>query len=196
MSYQETMFPCGKELSKSKACVCMCVCAYLHICMRRRTYSQVCFHIPTYHAQVCLHESADVTVLMMIMMMVFIYLRRWKKVDGGWMSAVSRAVERGPRARKREGARMMGSGEEGWMVVCVGREKKERASCGMFTCQCGSSSDWSYLCVRVSVCACLWYRAGFHTEILGFLMVYIKWGHYVYYALSVMQWYVAACNII
>lgn len=66
------------------------------------------------------------------------------------MRAVSGAAESRAWARKSEGARKRESGEEGWIVLCVGSERKERASCGMFTCQCSSSSDWSYLCVCVS----------------------------------------------
>lgn len=52
------------------------------------------------------------------------------------------------------------------------------------------------VCSRAGVCVCLCYRMGFHIEILSVLMVYIKWDHYIYYVLSVVQWYVAACNII
>lgn len=56
--------------------MCLCALAYLHVC------EHDWFHIPTYHTQFCVHASADVTVLMMIKAMVFIHLRRWKKVDG------------------------------------------------------------------------------------------------------------------
>lgn len=166
MSYEENQcFPVLKEPVVSKVCVCVCLpaCAHLHAC----TLKHACFHSPTHHAQHYMHESADVIVLVIITMMVFVYLQRWKKVDGGWMSAVSGVAESGAQARKREGVRKMESGEEGWIVLCVESERKERASCGMFTCQCSPSSDWSYLCACVWVCVCLCFQMGFHIEILG-----------------------------
>lgn len=84
MSCQETCVP-----PHQVGCVCVfaCICVHVHICTHvcavACTPKNACFDIPTYHAQLCVHESADVIVLMMIMMMVFIHLQRWKKVDVG-----------------------------------------------------------------------------------------------------------------
>lgn len=58
----------------------------------------------------CVHASADVTVLMMIMMMVFIYQPRWKKVDCG-LNECSVSGCREPRASQEE--RRGRAGEEG-----------------------------------------------------------------------------------
>ena len=74
----------------------------------------------------CVRESADVIVLMMIMMMVFIYLPRWKKVDRG-------LNERSVRGRREQSASQeeRGSGEDGvWgrgvnSSLCGEREKRE-----------------------------------------------------------------------
>lgn len=158
MSYQETsVVSLWKRHCSYPRCVlvCLCICAQMYAPVHALSGTPF-FRVPAYNAQVCVQEGSDVIVLMMIMMMVFIYLWRWKKVDGGWMSAVSGAAESGARARKSEGAGgKRESGEEGWIVLCVGNERKERASCGMFTCQCSSSSDWSDLGACVPACVCV-----------------------------------------
>lgn len=84
---KKPVFPCFKRTGRIQgvclrvfACVCLCLpaCAHLHAC----TLKHACFHKSTYHSQYYMHESADVIVLMIIMML-FVYLQRWKKVDGG-----------------------------------------------------------------------------------------------------------------
>ena len=74
----------------------------------------------------CARESTDVIVLMMIMMMVFIYLPRWKKVDRG-LNECSVRGRREQSASQEE----RGSGEDGeWgrgvnSSLCGEREKRE-----------------------------------------------------------------------
>lgn len=108
---------------------------------------RLCLH--SYRAHSCEHTATDVTMLMMIIMMVFIYLQRWKKVGGGWMSTVWGAVERGSGARKSGGPLKRGTELRVWMVVCLGSHRNERPSCSLFICQSGSLFDWSYLCPPV-----------------------------------------------
>ena len=66
--------PVGKEQFKygEGVCVHMFACMYVHVSK-----------FLTYHTWLCVCESSDVIVLMMIMMRVYIYQRRWKKLDGG-----------------------------------------------------------------------------------------------------------------
>lgn len=64
------------EREQTQRCAFLCTSLYMYVTV------QEFFHISIYHVQFCMHESADVMMLMMIMMMVFIYLEQWKKVDG------------------------------------------------------------------------------------------------------------------
>lgn len=111
---EKPWFPVWKKtLPKSKVCACVTLLACA--CLYTRTLENARFHIPTYHAQFCVHASPDVIVLMMIMMMVFIYLWRWKK--GRWQveweqcQGLQRAEREPGRARERGRGRVGKRGE-------------------------------------------------------------------------------------
>lgn len=162
MSYEENQcFPVLKEPVVSKVCVCVCLPACLHsqACMFPQSYSSCA----ALHAWECWRHSVSDNYDDGVCLSAEVEKGR----RGLNECSVGRRRERRAKARKREGVRKMESGEEGWIVLCVESERKERASCGMFTCQCSPSSDWSYLCACVWVCVCLCFQMGFHIEILG-----------------------------
>lgn len=84
-------------------------------------------------------------VLTIITVMVFIYdyiilnenLHRrclfmcmgWKKVDSSWMNAVRRCSERSTSQEERGRVEDGDWGKEGWIVLCLESERKERAVC-------------------------------------------------------------------
>lgn len=65
------------------------------------------------------------------------------------------------------------TGKKGWIVLCVANERKERATCGMFTCQCKF-----LLWLMVSVCLCVSVTVWVST---------MKYQAYPYYNLTIMS---------
>lgn len=137
-----------KRLCSNPRCVFVCNNMSTHTCMYIcASACTLCFQKPTYHAQFCVRESADVIVLMM---MVFIYLQDVEKARWG----LNRCSVKGEAVHRVKCEPARASWEEGWILLYVGNERKERLSCGMLTSQGSSSPDWSYLCVCVSGLTC------------------------------------------
>lgn len=132
----------------------------------------------TYHVQLCVHKTAHVMVLMMITMMVFIYLRRWKK--GRWRlngCSVRSSREPSPRQEERGSEK---DGERGRRVnspLCKEREKRENLL------WCVYMSVWFLAWLIVSVCLCgslrvqLSRRMDLEFEELGFTTPLLQWYH-------------------
>lgn len=60
---------------------------------------------------------------------------------------------RGPGKEREWSKRQIG--EKRWIVLCVANERKERVSCGMFTCQC-MFLLWLIVSVCLCVCVTMW----------------------------------------
>lgn len=126
-------------------CVSVYICTDVHVCLPAFMYSEKFLFPRTCSSCTVLRTgSADVTALMMIMVMVFIYLWRWKKVDAGWMSAVSGAAGSWVWARKAEGARK--------------RERVPLRGVNSSLCREGGKKRESLLwCVYMSVLSLVWW---------------------------------------